>query len=62
MKLLYLRYSDLKAGGIVRNRATLYRWIKLYGFPKGFLIGPNTRAWRKDEVEVWLRSRPIMGK
>jgi predicted DNA-binding transcriptional regulator AlpA len=59
MKTLYLRYNDLAAKGVVNNRPTLYRWIKRYGFPKGQLLGPNTRAWRIDEVEEWLRSRPV---
>ena len=54
----YYRFSDLKAAGIVRNRMTLSRWIKLHGFPAGVLLGPNTRAWRADEVEQWLAGRP----
>ena len=53
----YYRFSDLKAAGIVRNRMTLSRWIKLHGFPAGVLLGPNTRAWRADEVERWLAER-----
>ncbi len=40
----YLRFNDLKAREIVRNRTTLARWIKKYGFPPGVLLGPNTRA------------------
>ena len=60
--LRILRFPDLKDAGIVDNRATLYRWIKLYGFPKGVLLGPNTRAWSQDEIDAWLRSRPIVGE
>ena len=54
----YLRFNDLKAREIVRNRTTLARWIKKYGFPPGVLLGPNTRAWSADEVDAWLEARP----
>ena len=59
MNTRYLRYIDLQAAGVVNNRATLSRWIKNHGFPKGLLLGPNTRAWKEDEVEAWLQSRPV---
>ncbi|HBE92798.1 MAG TPA: AlpA family transcriptional regulator [Gammaproteobacteria bacterium] len=39
------------------TRTTLYRWIKLRGFPAGrHLAGsPNSKAfWLKPEVEEWL--------
>ncbi len=55
MKLL--RFYDLTDRGIVRNRVTLGRWIKYRGFPAGILLGPNTRAWPEDEVDVWLAAR-----
>ncbi len=54
----YLRFQDLKAAGVVRNRMTLSRWIKSQGFPAGVLLGPNTRAWRADDIERWLAGRP----
>ena len=53
----HYRFKDLQAAGIVKNRMTLSRWIKLYGFPPGVLLGPNTRAWPADEVEAWLAQR-----
>jgi hypothetical protein len=53
-----LRYRDLVADGIVRNRPTLRNWIKKRGFPPGQLTGPNSRTWAEDEVEEWLASRP----
>ncbi len=53
----YYRFTDLKAAGIVRNRMTLSRWIKSQGFPAGVLLGPNTRAWRADDIERWLAER-----
>ena len=52
-----LRFSDLKANGIVRNRATLSRWIRNIGFPPGVMIGMNTRVWTEAEIEAWLAER-----
>ena len=52
-----LRFIDLKEMGVVNNRPTLYRWIKDLGFPQGFLLGPNSRAWLEKEVEDWLETR-----
>lgn len=50
----YLRFSDLKARGIVNNRTTLARWIADFGFPHGVALGPKIRAYREDEVEHWI--------
>ena len=52
-----LRYHDLVDRGIVNNRMTLSRWIDGQGFPTGFMLGPNSRAWPEDEVEAWLAAR-----
>ena len=46
-----LRYSDLLERGIVRNRATLYRWIRAGRFPAGFKMGENTRLWTEAEID-----------
>jgi predicted DNA-binding transcriptional regulator AlpA len=54
-----LRFKDLKERGIVDNRVTLSRRIKDHGFPPGFLLGPNSRAWTEDVVEAWLKARPV---
>jgi predicted DNA-binding transcriptional regulator AlpA len=40
-----LRFSALKARGIVRNWPTLLRWIREHDFPQGIAIGPNATAW-----------------
>lgn len=53
----YLRFADLKAMGIVQYRSTLYRWIADGYFPAGVMLGPNTRAWPEDQVELWQASR-----
>ena len=52
-----MRYADLKARGVVNNRATLSRWIKTHGFPSGFLLGPNSRGWYAHDIEGWLSDR-----
>jgi len=52
-----IRYHQIKQRGIVRNRMTLKRWIDGQGFPPGFMLGPNTRAWPEYEVDAWLAAR-----
>jgi hypothetical protein len=49
--VIYLRFADLKARGIVGNWQTLQRWIREQGLPAGRMLGPNTRAWSEEEVE-----------
>jgi hypothetical protein len=55
----YPRYPDLIESSVVTNRVDLGRKIKIYGFPPGRLLGPNTRAWAEDEIVAWLESRPV---
>jgi Prophage CP4-57 regulatory protein (AlpA) len=59
---IYVRYDDLEAAGIIANWTTLLRLIDEQGFPPGTMIGPNTRAWRADDVEEWLAARPSARK
>ena len=56
-----LRMPDLKARGIVNSWAMLKRRIEHDNFPRGRMIGPNSRAWTEDEVEDWIASRPTAG-
>jgi hypothetical protein len=50
-----LRFGDLKARGIVKNRVTLRNWILKQNFPPGQLTGPNTRTWDEEtEINPWL--------
>jgi hypothetical protein len=58
----FVRYEDLVAAGIVGNRVTLARLIDKDGFPPGFMLGRNTRAWVLDDVERWIASRPTARK
>ena len=54
---LLWRYPDLVERGIVRNRETLRRWIDSLGFPKPIPLGPNSIAWKAEDVEAWIESR-----
>jgi hypothetical protein len=56
-----LRFRDLRERGIINNWPMLKRRIALDGFPPGRMIGPNTRCWTEEEVEKWVKSRPIAG-
>lgn len=40
------------------GKTTLWRWIREGRFPKPVRLGSNCVAWRSDEVEAWLASRP----
>ena len=57
-----LRFRDLAALGVVRNRVTLRNWIKDRGFPPGQLTGPNSRTWGEKEVQAWIDCRPTAPK
>ena len=50
----YLRFNDLKAREIVRNRTTLARWIRKYGFPPGVLLG----EWEAVEENIDIARVP----
>lgn len=52
-----LRFADLQARGIVRNREQLRNLINDYGFPSGFMLTPNARVYDEAEVEAWLQAR-----
>jgi hypothetical protein len=58
----YLRFTDLKARGIVNSRPALKHRILYFGFPPGRLIGPNTRAWTEAEVDEWIARQPTAFK
>jgi predicted DNA-binding transcriptional regulator AlpA len=50
-----LRFADLKRRHIVNTRQTLENWIKEGRFPKGIMLGRNTKAWHEHEVEDYVR-------
>ena len=35
---------------------TIYHWEKIDGFPKRIRLGPNSVAWKGDEIQAWLDS------
>ena len=51
------RFKDLAPLG-VRNYPTLKRWQDSQGFPKGRLLGENTRVWTEGELLKWWDNRP----
>jgi predicted DNA-binding transcriptional regulator AlpA len=53
-----LRFSDLAERKVVSNWPQVRRLIDNHGFPEGFMLGANSRAWFEDEVDAWLKSRP----
>jgi hypothetical protein len=59
---VWLSFSDLEQAGIVSNWQTLNTWIDRRGFPSGHMLGPNSRRWRKSEVDAWLATRPVERK
>ncbi len=52
-----LRFHDLVAMGVVANRTTLARWIRIAGFPCPISIGPNSLAWDAADVQKWIDAR-----
>ena len=59
---VFVRFRDLRRSGIADNWQSLGRLIEDEGFPPGVLLSPNIRAWRLDEVEQWLATRPVERK
>lgn len=40
------------------GNTTLRRWVREGNFPKPIKLGANCVAWRRNEVDAWLESRP----
>jgi predicted DNA-binding transcriptional regulator AlpA len=55
---VFVDYKYLEQNKIVTNRMCLARAIELYDFPKPIALGANRLAWRLEEVENWIASRP----
>jgi len=54
-----IRFRDLQERGVVQNWTQLKRLVDTQGFPSGFWLSLNTRAWFEDEIDGWVRSRPV---
>lgn len=53
-----LRYRDLwEERGIPFSRSYINRLERAGKFPRRVKLGPNTVAWREDEIDEWLASR-----
>src|SRR2546430_15995892 len=37
---------------------TIWRWMDTENFPRPFKVGPAAIAWRADELQKWVSSRP----
>jgi predicted DNA-binding transcriptional regulator AlpA len=44
------RFSDLRERKIATSWAQLARLIKNCNFPRGRMLGPNSRTWIEDEI------------
>ena len=53
----FYREADILAL-IGASKATLWRWRRDGSFPQPVELGPNTVAWRREDVEAWIASRP----
>lgn len=58
----FLRFKDLQDKGIVCSWLSLRYKVRNKGFPRGRLLGPNTRAWTVDEVQAWPDNLPTESK
>ena len=41
------------------SRTTIWRREQAGEFPKRRKIGPHLIGWRSDEIEAWIRARPV---
>ena len=58
---VWLSFRDLQKAGVVKNWPTLLSWQDdpKIAFPRGRLFGPNSRRWRKTEIDAWIELRPV---
>jgi predicted DNA-binding transcriptional regulator AlpA len=54
-----LRQADLEKLGISDSYQRTKHLEETQGFPRGRLLGPNTRVRTDDEILEWLDSRPV---
>ena len=38
---------------------TLWAWVRAGKFPRPRAISPNKTVWLRDEVDQWMRARPL---
>ena len=49
--------KEYRKGLLPVSPATVWRWVKIGGFPSPFKIGLNTTVWDAAEVDAWLATR-----
>ena len=54
----HCRLKDLQESGIAESYNQAKNLEENEGFPRGKLLGPNTRVWSVSEVNEWLKNRP----
>jgi prophage regulatory protein len=42
------------------GRTTVWRLERQGLFPRRIKIGPNSVGWRENEVDEWMKSRPVV--
>ncbi len=55
LKLLRLPQVEEK---ISLKKSRIYLLMKEGRFPKPFRLGPRSVAWRKDEIDDWIKQLP----
>ena len=55
--LIYYRAADLARRYRI-HIVTIWKWVANGNLPPPTRLGPNTVAWRSDQIEAWERSRP----
>ena len=53
----FLRFPDL-LDYMGCGKTFVYTAMEKHGFPKPVKLGPRINAWRLEEVDAWLDSRP----
>lgn len=58
----YVRIGQLSSrpgheGMLPVSAPTLWRWAREGTFPAPIKLGPQTTAWRVEDVEAWLKAR-----
>ena len=51
--------APARIGRLPVSQATVWRWVKLGEFPKPVRLGPQTTAWRLEDVERWEAERGV---
>lgn len=41
------------------RRAAIYKKMAASEFPRPVSLGPRAVAWRSDDIDTWVNSRPI---